>query len=164
VKKITECDEILAHREIPRSHKTVLVVEDEAFVRESTCETLRRAGYHVLQAASAAKARQVFSDASIPIDLLVCDAVLPDSNGMHLSELLHWQSPQLQTIMASGYPLSVLRDQFRLADEHQVLSKPYAASLLLAQVEALLNGFMAPIRTPELLSPTPLRSPPPYRT
>ena len=140
MKELPQSDEIQAQLQTrqPRN-TTVLVVEDEAFVREGTCEVLQGAGYRVVQAANAAEARQVFSDTSTPIDLLVCDAVLPDSNGMHLAQLLHWQSPRLRTIVASGYPRSVLRDQFRLADEYQVLSKPYSASVLLAKVEALLK-------------------------
>ena len=139
MKKLTQWDESQTHPEIQRLGKTVLVIEDEAFVRESTCEILRSAGYHVLQAANAVEARRVFSSATTPIDLLVCDAVLPDTNGMCLAQLLRWHSPRLRTIIASGYPRSVLRDQFRLADQPQVLSKPYSASLLLAHVKALLK-------------------------
>jgi len=121
------------------SQKTVLVVEDEAFVRESTCEILQNAGYRVLQASNTADARSVFLSAGTQIDLLLCDAVLPDENGLSLARILRWQSPALRTVMASGYPRSVLLEQFELSEKGQVLSKPYSASVLLARIDALLR-------------------------
>jgi two-component system, cell cycle sensor histidine kinase and response regulator CckA len=127
-------------QESRRPRKTVLVVEDEAFVRESTCEILQNAGYRVLQAGTAAEAKAVFSNANAPVDLLLCDAVLPDENGIALADVLRWQAPGLRTIMASGYPRSVLWEEFKVSNLRQVLSKPYSARLLLAQVEAALRA------------------------
>ena len=127
-------------RESERPWKTVLVVEDEAFVRESTCEILQNAGYRVLQAGTAGEAKNLFLNANAPIDLLLCDAVLPDENGVALADVLRWRSPGLQTIVASGYPRSVLWNEFKVSNVCQVLSKPYSASLLLAQVKAALRA------------------------
>jgi DNA-binding response OmpR family regulator len=147
VKVPVHCDESQPPRNNRPSRKTVLVVEDEAFVRESTCEVLQSAGYRVLQAGDAAEARAVFCNSGTPVDLLLCDAVLPDENGISLARVLRWQSPGLRTLMASGYPRSVLQDQFEVSDKRQVLSKPYSASLLLAEVDALLRRFASCTRT-----------------
>lgn len=122
-----------------RRQKTVLVVEDEVLVRMSTCEILESAGYRVLQAGNAAEARQIFISERTPVDLLLCDAVLPDESGMSLACVLRWRSPGLRTIVASGYPRSFLRDQFELSEKRQILPKPYSAPLLLAKVAALLQ-------------------------
>jgi DNA-binding NtrC family response regulator len=127
-------------QESRQPRKTVLVVEDEAFVRESTCEILQNAGYRVLQAGTAAQAENLFLNANAPIDLLLCDAVLPDENGVALADVLRRRSPGLQTIVASGYPRSVLWNEFKVSNLRQVLSKPYSASLLLAEVEAALRA------------------------
>jgi hypothetical protein len=140
MKFFTHCDESQPTQEMGRPGKTVLVVEDEAFVRESTCEILQNAGYRVLQAGSAAEAKDVFSNANTPVDLLLCDAILPDENGIALADVLRWRSPSLQTIVASGYPRSVLWSEFKVSDLPQVLSKPYSASLLLAVVKEALRA------------------------
>ena len=121
------------------SQKTVLVVEDEAFVRESTCEILQNAGYRVLQASNAADARSVFLSAGTQIDLLLCDAVLPDENGLSLARILRWKSLGLRTLTVSGYPRSVLLEQFELSPQGLVLNKPYCASVLLATIDGLLR-------------------------
>lgn len=140
MKLLTQGVERQPPQESERPRKTVLVVEDEAFVRESTCEILQNAGYSVLQAGTAAEAKNLFLNANAPIDLLLCDAVLPDENGVVLADVLRWQSPGLQTIVASGYPRSVLWNEFEVSNLRQVLSKPYSASLLLARVEAALRA------------------------
>jgi CheY-like chemotaxis protein len=58
--------------------ETILVVEDERIVREATCQVLSQLDYCVLAAENATAAREIFLDHSRDIDLLLCDAVLPD--------------------------------------------------------------------------------------
>src|SRR6266852_1375474 len=78
----------------------ILVIEDERFVREVTCETLRNAGYRVLQSECAASGREMFLRYGKRIRVLFCDAVLPDSSGVLLSQTLRRLSPGLQVILA----------------------------------------------------------------
>jgi CheY-like chemotaxis protein len=85
-----------------RAAKTILVVEDEAFVCEVTCDILKHCGYRVLRAEDAATAKKLFSRYSDQIDLLLCDAVLPDENGMSLADTLRRRCPTLKLIFASG--------------------------------------------------------------
>ncbi len=117
--------------------KTVLVVEDEALVCEVTCEVLHDAGYAVLHAASAAEAREVLSNYGTKVDLLLCDAVLPDENGVALSRRLRDQYPEMHTLLASGYPSATLSGELPMV-EHQILAKPYSAAYLIAAVRNAL--------------------------
>jgi DNA-binding response OmpR family regulator len=123
-----------------RSHavKTILVVEDEAFVCEVTCDILKHCGYRVLRAENAATAKKVFSRYSEQIDLLLCDAVLPDENGMSLAQMLRRQSPTLKLIFASGYPRSELGAEFD-REQAEFLTKPYCSATLIARVRKLLQ-------------------------
>jgi CheY-like chemotaxis protein len=68
--------------------KTILVVEDEAAVRDMTVAALRELGYTVIPAASPKEAlRQINSRTDIA--LLLTDIVLPEMNGRQLAEIAH---------------------------------------------------------------------------
>jgi two-component system, cell cycle sensor histidine kinase and response regulator CckA len=82
----------------------ILVVEDEDFVREVTCEVLLSAGYVVLRARTAAEAVRLFPRNGEGLQLLLTDVVLPGRSGQALAEELRAISPGLKTIFISGYP------------------------------------------------------------
>jgi CheY-like chemotaxis protein len=65
--------------------ETVLLVEDEAFVRNVTAEVLESAGYSVVIARSAAEALEKFRGFSTPLDLLLSDVVMPGISGHELA-------------------------------------------------------------------------------
>lgn len=106
-------------------------------VCEVTCEVLQDAGYRVLHAASAAEARALLSSCGRRVDLLLCDAVLPDENGIALSQNLSDQYPGMHTLLASGYPPASLRSQLPVLDR-QILTKPYSAANLISAVRSAL--------------------------
>ena len=65
---------------------TVLVVDDEALLRWSIAELLRRNGHVVIESASAANARDALSRTSQRIDVVLLDYRLPDSNDLRFLE------------------------------------------------------------------------------
>jgi DNA-binding NtrC family response regulator len=118
----------------------ILVIEDEPFVREVTCEILRDAGYHVFRAESAAAARAMFLQGGGKIQLLLCDAVLPDGSGIALSQMLRRQSPGLKVILASGYPGAASCEALEIECSAAFLAKPYGAAALIAKVQMALQS------------------------
>src|SRR5947208_16963181 len=86
---------------------TILLVEDEKFVREVAGEILLSAGYCPLQAWCAAEARRLFYEHA-DVHPLVTDVVLPDDNCAHLAQELASRRPGLKTIFISGYPESAV--------------------------------------------------------
>jgi CheY-like chemotaxis protein len=138
----------LAVQEPPEVAVTILVIEDARFVREVTCEILRNAGYRVLHAECAAAARKVFRRHGNRIQLLVCDAVLPDSSGAQLAHTLRRRSAALKVVLVSGYPAETLRrylDQDLDQElENEFLAKPYCAAALVSKVETALRNEGSP--------------------
>lgn len=61
--------------------KTILFVEDEALVRDVTCEVLRSAGYRVLTAKNGAEAVRLYEAFGDEVELLLSDVVLPGESG-----------------------------------------------------------------------------------
>ncbi|SRR6266566_2707968 len=122
--------------------KTILVVEDQRIVREATCQVLRGLDYSVLAAENAAAARKLFLEHLRDIDLLLCDAVLPDEDGFELARDLCGDSPRLRVVLVSGYPQPEKsgREIFEL--EMNFLTKPYSADLLVAKIQGALNQEM----------------------
>jgi DNA-binding NtrC family response regulator len=122
---------------VPQTSATILVVEDAHFVRKVTCEILRHAGYRVLQAECAVTARRVFRRYGKRIDLLLCDAVLPDSSGILLAQSLRRQNAGLTVVLVSGYAGRARDVDQEIGNEF--LAKPYCAASLVLKVHMALQ-------------------------
>jgi response regulator RpfG family c-di-GMP phosphodiesterase len=85
-----------------RVQGTILLVEDETFLREVTCEILESAGYRVLKTQDAAEAVSVFNEYKAIVRLLLTDVVLPGQNGRDLANNLRSVCPKLKIIFISG--------------------------------------------------------------
>ena len=119
---------------------TILLVEDEAFVRTVASEILRSAGYRVLTARNAADALRAFRRHINEVQLLLTDVVLPDRNGCALAiELMAGSSP-VKTIFISGYPENSITTKGLPHPGWFYLPKPFSAVLLLQKVEAALES------------------------
>src|SRR5260370_38504421 len=71
--------------EQPRQ-RTILLVEDEPFVREATCRILESAGFEVMPAEDAREAMKVYLECERGIDLVLTDMVLPGLPGLPLGQ------------------------------------------------------------------------------
>ena len=122
-----------------RASGTILLVEDEAFVREVTADILESAGYRVLKARNAAEALCVFRRYRRIVQLLLTDVVLPRRNGRDLANDLRAMCPTLRTIFISGYPENAVTKQ-GLPDDHMFyLPKPFSLESLTRKVRQVLE-------------------------
>lgn len=124
--------------ELFRGTETILLVEDEAFVRKVTHEVLQSAGYGVVTAKNAAEA--IEQRARLPeVDLLLTDVVLPGKNGLALASDLRSRQPGLSVLFVTGYPLQLA--EIEAAEPAAAcLPKPFSAAALLRKVRQMLNG------------------------
>jgi PAS domain S-box-containing protein len=89
--------------QLPGGSETVLLVEDEAVVRELMRETLAHHGYQVFSASSGDEALRLAASHTGRIDMLVTDVVMPGMGGSDLAARLVASHPKLCVLFISGY-------------------------------------------------------------
>jgi CheY-like chemotaxis protein len=129
-----------------RDRRTILLVEDEPFVREATSGILRQAGFEVLSAEDAQQATAIFSEsiAASPqsIDLVMTDMILPGRTGHQLADDLRQISPELPVLVTSGY----FNAEYETEDAGShlyFLAKPYSRRTLIDKIASILNAPLA---------------------
>lgn len=85
----------------PRPRGRVLVVEDEAYVRDSLVAVLRAKGFEAEPAASAAEAVALVARA--PVDLVLSDLRMPGADGLELLRRLQAVSPEIPVVILTGH-------------------------------------------------------------
>ena len=121
--------------------ETILVVEDEAPVRELVCSVLANKGYKILQAESGLKALEVWGLNKNQIDLVLTDLIMPDRvNGRELAEKLWCERPSLKVIFMSGYSAEAVGKEFVLGRGLNYLQKPYHPNKLTSVVRTCLDA------------------------
>jgi len=125
---------------LPKGSETLLLVEDEAKVREPTRVMLERLGYRVLSAANGAEALVAAAAHPGRIDLVVTDVVMPTMNGAEMVSRLRTARPGTRVLFMSGYDDRILaRHGFDEASV-ELLPKPFSGEALASRVRAVLDA------------------------
>lgn len=115
--------------------ETILLVEDEGFVREVTGEVLVSAGYRVLTAINSSEAVAIYEKRRGEVDLLLTDVVLPGENGNALARILQRRNPSLVVLLMTGYG-----DQMAAREtKYECLAKPFSGRVLIERVRQILD-------------------------
>lgn len=119
----------------------ILVVEDNAMVRESFVHLLEQRGYDVVEATDGEEALVRLKH--VRCDVAIIDVMMPTMGGLELRQELSDRLPNLRTIMVTGQPEKLevlLEDDFEFqTGKMPVLYKPVHPVKLLAEVEKALN-------------------------
>ena len=116
----------------------ILIVEDEAAIRELMRSTLTSAGHEVEVASDGEDALAKMAGSSADLDLLVCDVRMPRMSGPDLVRTLRGKQRDLKVLFISGYPAEE-RDVLEGAGA-AFLAKPFRAKQLVKAVESQLVG------------------------
>ena len=121
-----------------QGHGVVLVVEDDAQVRATTCGMLRDLGYTVREADSGRSALALLKRGET-VDLVFTDIILPDGmSGIDLAREVGVLYPHLPILLTSGYTAQrIIPAGF--ADELKLLRKPYAQAELSQAVNFVMS-------------------------
>ena len=123
----------------PVGTETILLVEDEAPIRDMLSHHLRSLGYKVLEASDGPSALQVFSDCGRVVHILVSDVVMPRMNGMDLRDLLQRQIPGLKALFMSGYAKDEISTYAVGAQEMELILKPFTGQTLASRIREILH-------------------------
>jgi signal transduction histidine kinase len=126
---------------VPQGTETILVVEDEAAVRELACQFLRLKGYTVLEARDGPEALDIARQHPGTIHLLLSDMVMPKMNGVELATRLKAIRPEAHVAFMSGYSEFSRGNLGQNVPEALILQKPFSPVSLVEMVrEALTRG------------------------
>jgi CheY-like chemotaxis protein len=123
-----------------RGSETILLVEDEADVRELTREILEMAGYTVLEAARGDEALRQCRDSAGPIELLLTDVVMPQMSGPELARQIVALRPSTKVVYMSGYTDDALGHHGVLDPDIILLPKPFTPESLMQHVRRALDA------------------------
>lgn len=121
------------------NNETIMVVEDDASVRNLTRTILRRNGYTVLTADSGAGCLRMLDDHGVLPDLLLFDVILTDMNGKALFEKVTLKHPGLKVLYMSGYTDAIIDRQGILDEGIGFIHKPFSSQELAAKVREVMN-------------------------
>lgn len=116
----------------------VLLVEDQAVIRQELAFALRNKGYRVTEATDGAEAVECLTKERF--NLIISDFVLPKLHGLNLVNMVHSKWPTTPVIMISGY-LSQAAGSTILEGMADFLAKPIDPDVLLSRVRRLLASW-----------------------
>jgi DNA-binding NtrC family response regulator len=117
---------------------TILVVDDEAEIREGLETLLASDGYSVASAETGSAGLTKLEEQ--PFDLLLLDVSLPDRNGIELLHEIHRRDPTLSVILITAYgSIEMARAAFK-GGAQDYITKPWSNDELLAQVSIAIEG------------------------
>ena len=124
-------------------NETLLLVEDEAAVRQSTREFLSMNGYNVLEAKNGEEALAIVRNYAQAIDLMITDVVMPQIGGARLAEQMAIERPQTKVLFVSGYAENTLLRQGIFDVAHRFLQKPFTLRAMASKIREILSSKIA---------------------
>ncbi len=117
--------------------KRIIIVEDEAAIREFEAINLKRVGYTVVEAGSAEEALEIFNTDHEGFDIALLDISMPGMDGLTLCKELRRRSETLGIIMltARTQEMDKITGLMQGADDY--ITKPFSPTELLARVDSL---------------------------
>ena len=144
IKEITQDTDSLS---LPVGSEKILLVEDDALVRNVAREIIASQGYTVLEASNMADALRHCAE-NADIALLLSDVVMPKVNGKELSEKLTKLLPGMRVLFMSGYSETVIHNGV-LDEGVNFIQKPFTPIALLRKLREVLDGAGNSVATPE---------------
>jgi PAS domain S-box-containing protein len=125
---------------LPGQGELILVVDDEAKIREITTIILENHNYKILTASNGIEAIALYAQHKHQINAVLMDIMMPEMDGITAIRTLQKMNSQVQIIACSGLNSMEVFAQAEEANVQAVLSKPYTAKELLSSLHYLFRG------------------------
>lgn len=102
----------------------VLIVDDEPLIRWSLAETLVDRGYGVLEAGDGRGAVQMLGGSPLPVEVIMLDYRLPDSNNLQLLATIRAMSPRSRVVLMTAYGTPEIAAEALRLGAYCVVNKP----------------------------------------
>ncbi|MBD3886149.1 response regulator [Phormidium tenue FACHB-886] len=120
--------------------ETILIVDDEAAVRDMTQRLLEAYGYRTLTAADGVEALTLYAHCSQKVDLVLIDMMMPSMDGALTIQTLKRMNPSLKIVAMSGLIASDKFSELTHANVHAFLPKPFTAKELLSVLNQVTHA------------------------
>ncbi len=120
--------------------ETVLLVDDEEFVRDLGKRILERSGYTVLTASNGEEALDLYNKGRDKISLVILDLIMPEMGGKQCLEKLLKIDPKVRVLIASGFAASGQTNEAIEAGARGFIGKPFNMKGMLQSIREGLDG------------------------
>jgi CheY-like chemotaxis protein len=119
--------------------ETILLVDDEKYIRELGVELLTDVGYQVFTATDGEGALELYRKEQKSIDLVILDLVIPGMGGKKCYEEILKINPQAKILIVSGYSINGPGQEAMEAGAKGFVGKPFEVSNLLTTIRNILD-------------------------
>ncbi|MFP4354790.1 MAG: response regulator [Phycisphaerae bacterium] len=116
----------------------IMIIDDEAAVREVACDALKEFGHEVLAFESGQQAVDWFSENHDQVDLVLLDLIMPRMDGRQTYQKMRSINPEVKVVICTGYSTSEMASRVLAEGVLDFLAKPYRLSELAEVVERYL--------------------------
>jgi two-component system, cell cycle sensor histidine kinase and response regulator CckA len=125
---------------IPGGTETILIIDDEAMVRELAEHMLAKFGYKILTAPGAETGLRIYRDNKDSIGLVILDMIMPGMGGMRCLEELQKIKRDAKVIIASGYTAEGTRNNVLSSGAKGFINKPFNVREMLVAVREAIDA------------------------
>ncbi len=127
--------------------ETVLLLEDDAIVRELSTRILTDKGYRVITRENGKAGLDYFRNHADEIDLVLTDIIMPEMSGLAFARAAREIRPDLPVLFISGYSEDQQPENHEMADGRHFIQKPFTVDTLCRRIREMLDADSAKSRT-----------------
>jgi len=119
---------------------TILIIDDNIDIFDAIGTILERSGYSVITASRGKEAIDIFKQTHEKIDLVILDAMMPDTSGHILYPIMKKIAPEIKVLLSTGYDRNEYVQKIMELGCNGFIQKPYSFKSLKNEIEKILSS------------------------